>query len=571
MRKLFRHGISMITSVVILMMSLCMGTVFADPTAVLMKTGTAEVGNTIKVSIKVSGDGPYGGYNGSISVDSAFFEVTSINIGSYTSSNFSSKVANKTFVDYNCNIPSDTTIVVVELKCLQEGTSLVSASLEVSSLDGLTSYNTGASANIEITKPVVLSNNCNLSSLVVSPGTLSPAFSKDTLNYSMTVDESVSSIAVTATPEDAGAKVSLNGVQNDLKLGENTVKITVTAANGDTKTYKITVTKGTPTPTPEPYPLVSYGGASLTFLDKNTLENTPSGFSWSETTYAGKSVPCLVGPDGTLLFWLLSDSGKALYTYDLSSQTVSPCYGYDSDAAHYMFISFPKDFAAPSGYEKAVATINGSEVEVYKNISDSSLPMLVYLIDKDGHEGLYYMDEQSGLFLPFRGDMQSLIVEPEPTPEITPEPVATPTPEPTATPVPTATVTPAKTGVDPVYKTATITLAVLSALFFIMIILLLVLRKVEKNRSLTDYYDEEEYAEEEQEADEEEEQDDQDESDEVEEVKPESEHKNFYYQFGDDPDMPSNEQNPVKEEKKEEKDQIILDFPSFPDQENKDN
>ena len=46
------------------------GIVHADPSASLSKSGSAEVGKTISVNVKVSGDGPYGGYNGKLSYDS---------------------------------------------------------------------------------------------------------------------------------------------------------------------------------------------------------------------------------------------------------------------------------------------------------------------------------------------------------------------------------------------------------------------------------------------------------------------------------------------------------------------
>ncbi|MBR5056950.1 MAG: cadherin-like beta sandwich domain-containing protein, partial [Clostridiales bacterium] len=269
------------------------GKVFADPACSLSKSGSAEVGKTISINVAVSGDGPYGGFNGSVSYDSAYFEMVGISAGGYGAANFSK--SGSSFLDYNCNIPSGATVAVIQLKCLQEGTSSVSVSMNVSSLDGTADFSTGTSASITISAPVVLSGNANLSSLTVAPGTLSPAFSKGTTNYHVTVPETTSSIAVTATPEDSKAKVSLNGVQKSLAPGDNTVKVSVTAENGDVKTYKILVTRGAPTPTPEPYPVIVNGENSYTILEPETLETIPSGFAWSETTYNSKLVPCLVG------------------------------------------------------------------------------------------------------------------------------------------------------------------------------------------------------------------------------------------------------------------------------------
>lgn len=81
-----------------------------------------------------------------------------------------------------------------------------------------------------------------LSSLKVGNYNLSPAFNNDTANYSVVVPNSVSSVNITATPKNAKAKVS--GAGNvALKVGSNTVKITVTAENGGQRTFTLTIAR----------------------------------------------------------------------------------------------------------------------------------------------------------------------------------------------------------------------------------------------------------------------------------------------------------------------------------------
>ena len=485
MKCIGKRAISLVMSAMLVMSVVCLRRVIANPTATLLKSGSAQVGKTVSISVKVSGDGPYGGFNGSVSADGEYFDITGIRAGNYDSSNFSK--GKNTFLDYNCNIVSDSTLVVIDLACKKEGSGKVSVSLEVSSLDGLTSYNVGTSANVEVTKPVVLSGNCELASLSISPGSLYPAFSADTLEYSATVNDSTSSVAVTAKPAHGGAKVSLNGVQNDLVMGSNTIKITVTAENGDTKVYKIYVRRGTPTPTPKPYPILKDNGVSYTILSKGSLETVPSGFSWSETTYNGEKIPCLVGVDGTLLLWLVSDSGKALYYYDLNKQSLRPCYVYSLSAFSGMFLPFPDDFTCPSGYEKKTVKISEYEVEAYANPKNKDLPVLVYLVNSDGKTGIYYLDEESGLVLPFRGEIGELVVEitPAPTPTPTPAPTNTPTPVPTNTAVPTQ-VPVMKSDVSGGYKLATIVLSCVSGALLLGVLALLILQLRKDKKSLDD-------------------------------------------------------------------------------------
>ena len=529
------------------------GKVFADPACSLSKSGSAEVGKTISINVGVSGDGPYGGFNGSVSYDSAYFEMVGISAGGYGAANFSK--SGSSFLDYNCNIPSGATIAVIQLKCLQEGTSSVSVSLNVSSLDGTADFSTGSSASITISAPVVLSGNANLSSLSVAPGTLSPSFSKGTTTYYVTVPETQSSIAVTATAEDSKAKVSLNGVQKSLSQGDNTVKVSVTAENGDVKTYKIIVTRGTPTPTPEPYPLIVTDGISYTILEPETLETVPTGFSWSQTTYSSKTVPCLVGPTGTLMMWLLSDNGNGLYIYDLDTQTVAPCYAYTNDAVSMMILPIPSDYVIPTGYEKSTYTYQEHEVEVLKNTEHPELPSLIYLMDAAGTESIYYLDEQSGMILPFRGDISELIATPTPVPTDTPTP--TPTPVPTEVPSETPAVTESSNGTNR-YKLATYILAGVSCLLLVAFVVLLVMRMKDRNDMADAYAAEEEMP-----------QEDEPEEADVEEEASENE-GDHYYQFGDEePEMrrpgakrAGEDLDKPVEEKKEEP---LPDFPEFPE------
>ena len=89
--------------------------------------------------------------------------------------------------------------------------------------------------------PTTKSNNNDLASLTVSSGELSPAFSAGTRNYSVTVDNSVTSITVTARKYDSKATIDHETVTKNLEVGSNTVNITVTAEDGNPKTYTVTI------------------------------------------------------------------------------------------------------------------------------------------------------------------------------------------------------------------------------------------------------------------------------------------------------------------------------------------
>nr|WP_255570685.1 S-layer homology domain-containing protein [Cohnella sp. CFH 77786] len=98
-----------------------------------------------------------------------------------------------------------------------------------------------------------LSNNADLNGLTLSSGTLSPAFSAGTTDYSANVANRVSSITVTGSVYDSNASMKVNGttVANgqasgaiNLNAGSNLITIDVTSQDGTTKkSYKITVTR----------------------------------------------------------------------------------------------------------------------------------------------------------------------------------------------------------------------------------------------------------------------------------------------------------------------------------------
>lgn len=85
-------------------------------------------------------------------------------------------------------------------------------------------------------------NNNYLKSLSVSGTSISPKFDKFTTSYTAKVNAEVSSVTVNANPLGKSAKVSGKG-KVSLKTGENTVKVTCTAASGVKRTYTIKITR----------------------------------------------------------------------------------------------------------------------------------------------------------------------------------------------------------------------------------------------------------------------------------------------------------------------------------------
>ncbi len=110
----------------------------------------------------------------------------------------------------------------------------------------------GSQKNYTVTvSRAALGGNNNLSAMSVSPGTLSPTFRADRVAYTVNVGSAIDSLTATATVQDAGATLTINGQGSTsgqpraIPLGPagttTEINVVVIAANGNPKTYQIDV------------------------------------------------------------------------------------------------------------------------------------------------------------------------------------------------------------------------------------------------------------------------------------------------------------------------------------------
>lgn len=111
---------------------------------------------------------------------------------------------------------------------------------------------TTRSYTVNVTKAA--SADATLASLVPSVGTLDPAFDKETLSYSLNVENTVESISFAPTVSEPSARVSVagSGVASGsssapvgLAVGSNTISIVVTAPSGANRSYTVVVSRAT--------------------------------------------------------------------------------------------------------------------------------------------------------------------------------------------------------------------------------------------------------------------------------------------------------------------------------------
>ena len=143
--------------------------------------------------------------------------------------------------------------------------------------------------------------NANLTSLMISAGTLSPTFASTTYTYSASESSSTNSITITPTQSISGSSITVNGnaVTSGnasgaitLTSGTNTITIVVSKFGYNTETYTLTVTKQS----------ISYSSSSYTFYNGTaittllpTTSGSPTGYSISTTPSAGLSFSTSTG------------------------------------------------------------------------------------------------------------------------------------------------------------------------------------------------------------------------------------------------------------------------------------
>ena len=160
---------------------------------------------------------------------------------------------------------------------LVEGANTIQ--VEVTAEDGATTR----TYTVAVTRAAQADTDATLSALELSDGTLDPSFDSDVTEYTASVGEAVERITVTAVKSDSAATVEFldnHGVLEDrdpaapghqvrLWEGANSIWVAVTAGDGITNTYRLTVYRAAQSDT----------DATLSGLVLERLDGTPIALS----------------------------------------------------------------------------------------------------------------------------------------------------------------------------------------------------------------------------------------------------------------------------------------------------
>jgi hypothetical protein len=216
----------------------------ASASATLTGPGTVRAGDTITLTFNLNGSNIYGA-SGVLSYDSD--QLTFTGSKQLISSPWEVEFNGKNMVAYDNKLSSPINkskklfSVSFKVKSVEPGTRIAVSFKDVKASDGSADAKIGT-VSYSVTIAAPLSSDNNLAGLTVSNATITPSFSPGTTSYTAKVPFSISKLDISATASDSKAKV---GINNPTLTPDGTTKVTVTvtAENGEKKTYTIKVTR----------------------------------------------------------------------------------------------------------------------------------------------------------------------------------------------------------------------------------------------------------------------------------------------------------------------------------------
>lgn len=456
MKKKLGVIITLLTLCICLMTPQMHAKAASGKTTIAVSAGSLNIGQTVTVTAKAlsaSGDSAYA--NMVLTYDAGILEFVSCNAtyggggGSISVASDSFSVTLKAISAGKASISLSATDGVI-YGTEEELDSMAGSSTSVTVKNEAAGSNTGNNSNTgSNTNTAALSADNSLKALTISPGTLSPAFKGSTTKYTATVDNSVTSIAVSATPVNEKATIESVTGNTNLAVGANVVQIVVKAENGTTATYKITVTRQaagttgsettttggengddgnvdseTPedteevdtTETPVSAADVVINNTTYHIADNFTEEQIPSDFTEATVNFRGAECRGLTFNKGTIsLIYLETDNVDAttgrFFIYDETRDVVYDFMKFTAGESSYAIpLLAPLDSVLPESYvqvslqmpENTVMTAYQLPAEDGEEASDF---YIFYGVNQDGTEGWYQYDAAEGTYQRVNGNI----------------------------------------------------------------------------------------------------------------------------------------------------------------------
>lgn len=381
--------------------------------SVTASASTVTVGQNVTVTLKYDGDGKtIAGIAGNLTYDTNVFTYVSF---TGTDVQVNGGAGKMVFIVTPSGVtaPTSATITLTFKSNAPGSCDFAVATEEFVDDDTYASLGTPSGKVTVTASNPTLSDNANLSRLTPSKGTLTPKFDPDVTEYSVTVPYDVTSVSFSAESEHPDAKISITG-KSAVSVGTTKRVLTVTAPNGTTKKYNLTVirkeapsttvgtnptTGSTTAPVPEDALDVTVDGKKLTILDTQAAVDLPTGFSWSILTVNRVEVPAAVHKEsGMTLLYLVSEDKTAdgFYIYDETADSFVRFRALTIGGGAYLLYDLPADKEL-SGMIRGTLEYEGGQVSayLYRDVALSDF-YVVWAAPMAGEAGWYTYDKAEG-------------------------------------------------------------------------------------------------------------------------------------------------------------------------------
>lgn len=343
--------------------------------------GTAVVGNTISVKVSVSGSN-IGSWQFDVNYDNSKLKLlsgqTSMADTYATNSSKSYNLKFQVLKNGNASINIGSYLVYA-MDDSQMSVSIKNASVKIMT-----------QAELEAT----YSKDNNLKSLSIEGYEISPAFNKDTLEYTATVPSTVDKINIVATKNDSTASVEGAG-EKEVVEGSTPFEIVVTAQNGSTKTYKLVVTVEDINPIE-----LTIDNKKYSVVKRQDNLEKPTGFDETTVKIGEIEVPAFKSETLNLTLVGIKDEAGKISLAIYEDGKYKEYMELNSNQITLYLLELPKN----EEYSKATIKINGKDVEVYKYDKNSKYSLVYAKNVETGKEDYYMYDEVEGTFQRYNGE-----------------------------------------------------------------------------------------------------------------------------------------------------------------------
>ena len=377
-----------------------LGVKAADGNISITGTSSAVIGNTVSITVTLSSSTPIGSWEIDVSYDDSYLQLIRT----------SNPLGGNAIIGYMDTVNGVTKQTYTYIfKALKKGTTKVGiASNTVYSVDEKLMSISSSSKSVRIMTQAELeasySKDNDLKSLSVEGFELSPAFSKDITEYTVTVPEDTKEITINAAENDSAASVTGTGTF-EVTQGTNTFEIIVRAENGSEKKYTVKVEVIDANPIN-----VTLGNQDFTVVKVKDFLPTVTAYQETTVKINDFDIPAYTSElTGFTLVGLKDSAGSiALYIYDADNNTYT---AYNELKFNQLTIYPKKTDNTLDGYELGTVTINDIEVPAYYTSSDSRFAIIYGINVETGEEGFFKYDKTDQSIQKYDDEMINSLLE----------------------------------------------------------------------------------------------------------------------------------------------------------------